>query len=348
MQQQHQYTSDNAAIDLNIDNYTLTDVLTLFKIPVAFNEHHLKSAKKQVLKMHPDKSNLPKEYFLFFTKAYRILHQIYSMRHEHGQGYSHAKSYSELISGDEMATCSADKLGSEHGATASTAKQVEVYRNTLAQMSHQEFNTWFNAAFTKYRVPEDPEGAGYDDWFRGRADDDDDNANEVTDDDDGQDHSASGAWNAAQVRKLERRRNRIRDSLALVASETAEPEMYGGGGGSGGGGGGGGGNNLQYEDLKRAHTETLIPVTEQDYKNVRQFKSVLELQMFRSSSLEANSTQPLSRAESDARLEKIRIADIEQCTHRAYIMAKQDEAARDMNRKFMREFLMLTRGEAHQ
>jgi hypothetical protein len=340
-QQQPQYTSDSAALDLNIDNYTLTDILTLFKIPIAFNEHHLKSAKKQVLKMHPDKSNLPKEYFLFFTKAYRILHQIYSMRHEHGQGYSHANTYSELISGDEMATCSADKLGSEHGATASTAKQAEVYRTALAQMSHQEFNTWFNAAFTKYRVPEDPESAGYEDWFRGRADDDDANANtnEVVDDDDGQDRSAAagGAWNAAQVRKLERHRNRIRDSLALVASETAEPEMYGSGG-----------NNLQYEDLKRAHTETLIPVTEQDYKNVRQFKTVLELQMFRSSSLEANSTQPLSRAESDARLEKIRIADIEQCTHRAYIMAKQDEAARDMNRKFMREFLMLTRGEGHQ
>ena len=186
-------------------------------------------------------------------------------------------------------------------------------------------------------MPEDPESVGYEDWFRGRVDDDDANANDaVDDDDDGQDYSASGAWNAAQVRKLERHRNRIRDSLALVASETAEPEMYGGG------------NNLQYEDLKRAHTETLIPVTEQDYKNVRQFKTVLELQMFRSSSLEANSTQPLSRAESDARLEKIRIADIEQCTHRAYIMAKQDEAARDMNRKFMREFLMLTRGDGHQ
>ena len=341
MQPQHTSdNSDNTALDLNIDNYTLTDVLTLFKIPVAFNEHHLKSAKKQVLKMHPDKSNLPKEYFLFFTKAYRILHQIYSMRHEHGQGYSHANTYSELISGDEMATYSADKLGSERGATASTAKQVEVYRNTLAQMSHQEFNTWFNAAFTKYRVPEDPESAGYDEWFRGRADGDGDGDGDCDGDDDVDDGSASGAWNAAQVRKLERHRNRIRDSLALVASETVEP-MYGGGSGSGG-------INLQYEDLKRAHTETLIPVTEQDYKNVRQFKTVLELQMFRSSSLEAKSTQPLSRAESDARLEKIRIADVEQCTHRAYIMAKQDEAARDMNRKFMREFLMLTRGEGRQ
>ena len=68
------------SLDLDIDNYNLPDILALFKLPTLFNEDDLKRAKVAVLKTHPDKSQLPKEYFLFFTKAYRIVHQIYTIR----------------------------------------------------------------------------------------------------------------------------------------------------------------------------------------------------------------------------------------------------------------------------
>ena len=56
-------------IDLDIDNYSLDDILNLFKLSHSFTKDDLKQAKKQVLKTHPDKSNLDKKYFLFFTKA---------------------------------------------------------------------------------------------------------------------------------------------------------------------------------------------------------------------------------------------------------------------------------------
>jgi hypothetical protein len=63
------------SLDLNIDNYNLPDILSLFNLPTLFNEADLKRAKLAVLKTHPDKCQLPKEYFLFFTKAYRIVRQ---------------------------------------------------------------------------------------------------------------------------------------------------------------------------------------------------------------------------------------------------------------------------------
>ena len=322
-------------LDIDIGNYNLNDILKLFSIPVAFSEEHLKSAKRTVLKMHPDKCALPKEYFLFFTKAYRILYQIYSMRHERAQGYGHVQKYAELIADGESAACSAETLGCESATTGGSAGTAADHRAKLAKMSHGEFNRWFNSAFEKYRVPDSAEDDGYEQWFRGN--DDNDNHNDDDDDDDGasEDHDdcddtttvSSGSWNSAQVRELERRRNRIRrNHLALVSSSGIEaaPSATGG---------------ARYEDLKRAHTETLIPVSEADYNGVRQFKSVLELQMFRSSA--AASIAPLSKAESAARLEQERVADVEQSTHRAYTMAKQDELAREMNRRFMREFLTL-------
>ena len=64
-------------VDLDIENYKLNDILNLFKVPMDFNENDLKSAKKKTLMMHPDKSKLPKEYFLFYSNAYKKLFNIY-------------------------------------------------------------------------------------------------------------------------------------------------------------------------------------------------------------------------------------------------------------------------------
>ena len=55
-------------LDLNIHNYDLNDLINLFRLPFHFKEEHLKEAKKIVLKTHPDKSGLDKEYFLFFSQ----------------------------------------------------------------------------------------------------------------------------------------------------------------------------------------------------------------------------------------------------------------------------------------
>lgn len=85
-------------IDLEINNYELADILNLFKLPVMFDEKHLKQAKMIVLQMHPDKSKLPKDYFLFFTKAYKILYEIYKVRFPGEKGYKEDKfSYTAII-----------------------------------------------------------------------------------------------------------------------------------------------------------------------------------------------------------------------------------------------------------
>ena len=61
-------------LDLNIDNYDLTDLLALFRLEFDFKEDDLKRVKKTVMQTHPDKSGLDKKYFLFFTSAYKIIY----------------------------------------------------------------------------------------------------------------------------------------------------------------------------------------------------------------------------------------------------------------------------------
>ena len=41
-------------IDLNIENYDLSDLLNLFKLDYNFGENELKRSKKQVMLTHPD------------------------------------------------------------------------------------------------------------------------------------------------------------------------------------------------------------------------------------------------------------------------------------------------------
>jgi hypothetical protein len=67
-------------MDLNLENYSLDDLLKLFKLSIHFNEADLKRAKHMVLKTHPDKSKLDAEVFLFFSQAYRIIYYVYQVR----------------------------------------------------------------------------------------------------------------------------------------------------------------------------------------------------------------------------------------------------------------------------
>ena len=59
---------DKLDLDLNLDNYELEDLLSLFQLPYNFDKEQLKSAKKIVLKTHPDKNDcdLLKRIFLIF------------------------------------------------------------------------------------------------------------------------------------------------------------------------------------------------------------------------------------------------------------------------------------------
>ena len=66
--------------DLNINNYSLEDLLDLFRLDYNFDQSGLKKAKKIALKTHPDKSGLDKKVFMFFLKAYKMCETIYNFR----------------------------------------------------------------------------------------------------------------------------------------------------------------------------------------------------------------------------------------------------------------------------
>jgi hypothetical protein len=382
------------SLDLNIDNYELKDILALFNLPTLFGEQDLKRAKMMVLKTHPDKSNLSKDYFLFFTKAYRIVHQIYSIRNP-----SIKEHYTERIRRNAGAVSSATTLPSmgcvakdtqpyipidANMAAAAGAKVVDYNRvmrkegyqadNTdeyamkthllmkqrLDEMmygvggggggtSHQnqpdskinklrEFNTWFNQKFEQYKLKDEEQESGYDEWFRGegKSDETETNTDDIND---------AGTWQD-KVAMLNKQKQELRNKYALV--EKHDWEHAGGTGGSGydltrerpqeyssgifG--------NLRYEDLKKAHTESVIPVTEEDYHAAKKFRNVNDLQAFRD--VNRRSFQVNEQEQQQSYL-RTKTQQEEEDTRRAFILAKQDEISRDIHTKLYSDMFLLKR-----
>ena len=64
---------------LDIKMYTFRELLDLFNLAdsTRLTEQDMKGAKRSVLQMHPDKSRLPAEYFLFYQQAYRVILDFY-------------------------------------------------------------------------------------------------------------------------------------------------------------------------------------------------------------------------------------------------------------------------------
>lgn len=63
--------------NLDIQMYSLKDILNLFDLDYDIKIEDLKRAKKKVLMTHPDKSRLDAKYFLFYKKAFDIIVKFY-------------------------------------------------------------------------------------------------------------------------------------------------------------------------------------------------------------------------------------------------------------------------------
>ena len=333
--------------DLDINNYELVDILNLFKIPVLFNDKHLREAKVIVLQMHPDKSRLPKEYFLFFTKAYKMVYEIYKVRFPDEKKYKETGfSYSAVIDRE---------LNQNKSKTAHNKEDREYYKTEeeaykkLQKMDSENFNKWFNEKFEKFRMHDDEQDGGYEDWFRNTKNNDGLDTGEAGEDDDTYDKSELGDTWGERNERIERKKKMLRDKMALI--ETNEIMSYDSVGCGGNGGYYGLGreapreyssglfSSLQYEDLKKAHTESVIPVTTEDFVNRKKYTSVNEMQMFR----DVEKTQyDFSRENHTTKLDQATATQVEQDMQRVFRMAKQDEIARDINAKFKSEFFQIT------
>ena len=74
-------------MDLNIENYNFDEILNLFSLNNEYGVEELKRAKKVVLNLHPDKSRLNKDIFIFYKTCYNLLLEVYEFSKQRGKSH---------------------------------------------------------------------------------------------------------------------------------------------------------------------------------------------------------------------------------------------------------------------
>lgn len=294
------YNTPMSELDLNLENYSLNDIFNLFNIQQEIlDEDMMKNAKQITLKMHPDKSNLDPKFFIFFRKAYNRLTEIYEFQN---------KSIKKKQNRDD------DSMGEDN------IRILNNLRNKPEFKDEGNFNRWFNENFEKYRL-EDPNERGYGDWLKSN-----DNFLNV-------DENVSMA-NMNEV--FERKKKQVQavtvytgiqnDMSSFKSSNFSlldDSDNF---------------SSDYYTDLKQAYTETVIPVTLEDYEKMPKFNN---LQQYKSHRENVDVT-PINSLEAMRMLEKEERNSEKASQALAYKYAREAEKAKEKQNLFWSALKQLT------
>lgn len=280
-------------IDLNIENYDFNDLLDLFNLNHNFGEVELKKCYKTVLQTHPDKSGLNPSYFLFYTKAFKILKNVFNYKNKKNTSLDETKSKIEYLAGSDE----------------DSGKKLLVEQ--LQKKKAGDFNKWFNETFEKLNLNNNINGYG--DWFEsddGLSTEKISSVNQLHDKINRRKENLSALMKVDKIHELES----VGDTNNL---DTDEPEYYSSGVFS----------KLQYDDLKKAHTETVIPVCDNDYNKIQKFNNIGKLRDYRNN----QNLKPMSKNEARNKLDNNYDLLDKQNTELAYKLTKQAEDSEKKN-----------------
>jgi hypothetical protein len=294
-------------LDLNIDSYSREELFKLFGLKnMTLTEDIMKECKKTVLKTHPDKSRLDEKYFIFFSKAYNRLKNIYEFQNKiQIKKTTDTNEYFD-------------------------SNNADILNNVFEQKTHlkdpKNFNSWFNEQFEKHKL-EDPNETGYGSWLK-------------SDDDIIFTGNVSKANMAAE---MEKRKKEVQ--TLSVYKGVSDPYVSTFGGSSlmaydnnYSSGSLFSSDGMGYTDLRQAYVESVIPVTEDDYNKTKKFRNVDEYKRHR----ESVETKPLSKEEAMRQLYQENKQKDEESAALAFYYAQQAEKAKKNQDNFWSGLKQLT------
>ena len=294
--QQQQAPAPTSSHDLNIKNYSLPEIFSLFHLPQnqPLTKDAITQAKRITLSLHPDKnvnsnnSNLSASYFIFYKQAYDILCHIYTNSHNNADNNTDTRG------------------GGGQGGRGDGGVYIPNQYNTLKKEDYreinkikkEEFNQTFNDIFDKYDMASvsRPKNTASNAWWSSAE------PTTATATTNATATSASNIGNAIQQIRQEKKRELQINPYREVAT------LYGGVGGGGGTSGGNyfdddddedddNGHNgghyiecnpfskLKFDDLKKVHKDqTIFEVSEYDYNeqpalNMNEYKKQRDVNM---------------------------------------------------------------------
>jgi hypothetical protein len=129
--------------NLNIKMYSFKEILELFKLSYDFDIDQLKQAKIMVLRMHPDKSRLPPDYFLFYKKAFDLVVEYYNEKQKVNVSVPHDEIKYESVTPDKAVYKQVGKTMKELGTEKFQEKFNQLFEETMVKKRDESVNDWF-------------------------------------------------------------------------------------------------------------------------------------------------------------------------------------------------------------
>lgn len=298
-------------LDLNIENYSRSDLYKLFgfNTSIKLNEEYMKEAKNIVLKMHPDKSRLDSKYFIFFKKAFEKLKSIYD--------------FQNTMSKTEQ------KQSEQFDDDNNRILLNKIFENQKDLKQPYNFNKWFNEQYEKHKVENTTEN-GYGEWLKSDED--------II-------FTPQNINKDNMGREIEKRKKQIQSlteykgvnnslftssaggsSLMEYNNNFTSNLLFNNG-------------DIGYTDLRQAYVESVIPVTDEDYNKIQKFTSIDQYKRHRDST----NLTPLSKEEALRELYFQDREKNEESAALAFYYAQQSAKVKQNNDKFWAGLKQLTK-----
>jgi hypothetical protein len=184
----------------------------------------------------------------------------------------------------------------------------------LQKKRGEDFNKWFNETFEKINISNISEN-GYGDWLKSENDTEDLDIKTVREMHDIINKKKESLSALVKIDKI----NEMSSIGSLNELDNSEPGSYSASVFS----------KLAYDDIKVAHTETVIPVSNNDYEKIQKFNNIGTLREFRN----RQNLKPMSKQEAENQIIKNNNREDEKNTQLAYRLTQQAEEAEKANTK---------------
>lgn len=153
----------NATHNLDIHMYSFKEILDLFNVSYNLNLEDLKRAKNIVLKMHPDKSGLSSEYFLFYKKAFEMVLQYYNENQKTSQVVPQINpvyEHSSLLSNNKSINKQVNHVIQKMDKKDFSQKFNELFEKNMVSSVDTKKNEWFSSETPLYNTPQTSSSSG--------------------------------------------------------------------------------------------------------------------------------------------------------------------------------------------
>jgi hypothetical protein len=213
-------------LDLDINNYSYKEILGLLNLTVNFNENELKQSRQIVLKLHPDKCNINKEIYLFFSELYNLVLKVWKTT--------------------QIDTKKIDILEEERNGLRTEEYHDKDKEFIKKFADSKNFNKKFNELFNQVYNKKD---FGYDEWMKSNEDITTNMTEKQT-----KEHFYKMKNNQANemslINKIDTIQHNQCDSIFDEEISEYSSDIF---------------SKLSFNDLKKAHQNNVIPVNDNTY-----------------------------------------------------------------------------------